>query len=283
MQTALETGRAEDERWHLRKDGSRLFVSGIMQTLKDSKLDGFVKIARDMTGRIRAEQIKHDKEMLEKLVGAQEDERRRIARDLHDELGQLLTALRLQLEAAGKLCEDNEELCNKINETQLLAKRVDEGIDFLAWELRPAALDDFGLYAALIKYVREWSHYAGVPAELLDSDLKKARFSHEVETNLYRIAQESLNNVYKHANARRAEIILDKRGDLIVLIVEDDGAGFNTEDKMNREKGIGLIGMEERAALIGGTLEIESAPGKGTTVFARVPVSGIERENRDDE
>ena len=283
MQTALETGRAEDERWHLRKDGSRLFVSGIMQTLKDNKLDGFVKIARDMTERIKAEQIRHDKEMLEKLVRAQEDERRRIARDLHDELGQLLTALRLQLEAAGKLCEDNEELCNKINETQLLAKRVDEGIDFLAWELRPAALDDFGLYAALIKYVREWSHYAGVPAELLDSDLKKARFSHEVETNLYRIAQESLNNVYKHANARRAEIILDKRGDLIVLIVEDDGAGFNTEDKMNREKGIGLIGMEERAALIGGTLEIESAEGKGTTVFARVPVSGIERENRDDE
>ncbi len=283
MRAALETGRSEDERWHQRRDGSRLFVSGVMQMLKDGKVEGFVKIARDMTERIKAEQIKNDKAMLQKLVGAQEDERKRIARDLHDELGQILTALRLQLEAAGKLCKDNKDLCDKINETQLLAKRVDEGIDFLAWELRPAALDDFGLYAALIKYVREWSHYSGVTAELLDSDLKKARFSHEVETNLYRIAQESLNNVYKHADARRAEIILDKRGDLIVLIVEDDGAGFDTEDKKNLEKGIGLIGMKERAALIGGSLEIESAPGKGTTIFVRVPAGGINKVNYDDE
>ena len=175
MRTALETGRAEDERWHLRKDGSRLFVSGVMQLLKDGKVEGFVKIARDMTERIKTEQIKNDKEILQKLVGAQEDERKRIARDLHDELGQLLTALRLQLEAVRKLCEE-DELCGKIDETQLLAKRVDEGIDFLAWELRPAALDDFGLYAALIKYVREWSHYSGVTAELLDSELEKSAF-----------------------------------------------------------------------------------------------------------
>ena len=278
MRTALETGRAEDERWHLRKDGSRLFVSGIMQQLKDGRLDGFVKIARDMTERIKTEHIKRDKEMLEKLVGAQEDERRRIARDLHDELGQLLTALRLQLEAAGKMCEDNEEMCGKIRESQQIAKRLDTGIDFLAWELRPAALDDLGLYAALIKYVREWSHYSGIMPELLESNLKKKRFSHEIEINLYRIVQESLNNVYKHAEATRVEIVLDKRGDLIVLIIEDDGIGFNTEDKENREKGIGLIGMKERAAMIGGNLEIESAPGKGTTIFARVPASGIEEE-----
>ena len=214
--------------------------------------------------------------MLQKLVGAQEDERRRIARDLHDELGQLLTALRLQLETARRLCEDNEELCGKIDETQLTAKQLDNGIDFLAWELRPAALDDFGLYAALAKYAREWSRYSGITAELLDSAIKKARFSHEVETNLYRIAQEALNNVYKHAEAKRVEVSFERREDLIILIIEDDGDGFDTEDKFNRKKGIGLIGMNERAALVGGSLEIESVPGKGTTVFARVPVG--ERE-----
>ena len=267
MQTAVEKGSAEDERWHVRKDGSRFYLSGLMQPIRDGKLDGFVKIARDMTERIKAEQV----DRVKKLVSAQEDERRRIARDLHDELGQLLTALRMKLESVGSLREDDKELCAEIAETQIIAKKVDEGIDFLAWELRPAALDDLGLYAALSKYIREWTHYAGVSAELLESGIKKTRFVSEVETNLYRIAQESLNNVYKHAKAKQVVVVLDRRGDLIVLIIEDDGKGFDKKGKLNREKGIGLIGMKERAALIGGTLEIESAPGKGTTIHVRVP------------
>ncbi len=277
-QAALKNGSSEDERWHLRKDGSRFYVSGVMQPLKDGRIDGFVKIARDMTEKIKAEQIKRDKEILQKLVGAQENERRRIARDLHDELGQLLTGLRLKLESVRKLCDDNE-LCGKIDDTQLIAKRLDEGIDFLAWELRPAALDDLGLRAALVKYVKEWSHFAGVTAELLDSGIKRSRLTPEAETNLYRIAQEALNNVHKHAKAKRVEVSLEKRGsDLIILIISDDGKGFNVKNKMNRGKGIGLIGMQERATLLGGTFEIESSPGNGTTVFVRVPTKFIKRE-----
>ncbi len=99
-----------------------------------------------------------------------------------------------------------DELCGKIDEVQLVAKQIDTGIDFLAWELRPAALDDFGLYAALDKYIREWSHYSGITAELIDSGIKKVRFAPEAETNLYRIAQEALNNVYKHAEAELVEV-----------------------------------------------------------------------------
>ena len=270
---ATEKGSAEDERYHVRKDGSRFFVTGLMHPIQDGEINGFVKIARDITEKLKVEEIKRDKKMLQKLVGAQEDERRRIARDLHDELGQLLTALRLQLESAKNLCEDNEEICAKIEESQLLAKQVDNGIDFFAWELRPAALDDFGLYAALGKYIREWSHYSGVSAELLESGIKKLRFASEIETNLYRITQESLNNVYKHAEAKHVEIILEKRGEIIVLIIEDNGKGFEPKKKMNRPKGIGLIGMKERATLIGGSLEIESSSGKGTTIFVRVPAS----------
>lgn len=279
MRKVLETGSAEDERWHVRQDGSRFYASGVMQPLKDSEIKGFVKIARDMTERIKAEQTTLDKKMLQKLVGAQEDERQRIARDLHDELGQLLTGLRLHLEAARKLCETDEELCSKVDEAQTLAKRIDNGVDFLAWELRPAALDHFGLVAALAKYVREWSHFSGVTAELLDSGIKKTRFDSAVETNLYRIAQEALNNVHKHAGAKRVEVLLDRRGgDSLVLIIEDDGRGFKVEDKLNRGTGIGLIGMRERAALVGGSLEIESAPGNGTTVYVRVPLLGEEGE-----
>jgi two-component system, chemotaxis family, CheB/CheR fusion protein len=151
QRTALEKGRAEDERWHIRKDGSRFFASGIMQPLSDRSA-GFVKIARDMTQKLKVQDAERDKEMLQRLVVALEDERRRIARDMHDELGQQLTALRLKLESLRKDC-DNNDLCVRIDIIQEIAAHIDNGVDFLAWELRPAALDDLGLFAAMEKYV----------------------------------------------------------------------------------------------------------------------------------
>ena len=261
----------------MRKDGTRFILSGVMHPLKDGDLRGFVRIARDMTERLAAEKAAHDKILLQKIVGTQEDERRRIARDLHDELGQLLTALRMRLETARGLCnDDNPKLSEEIDELQLLAKRVDDGVDFLAWELRPAALDDLGLYAALGKYINEWKHYSGITAELLNSSIKKKRFARDAETNLYRIAQEALNNAHKYSEAKYVSILFEKRGDLVVLIIEDDGVGFDPDDKMNHLKGIGLLGMRERAALIGGSLEIEAAPERGTTIFVKVPIERLD-------
>ena len=277
MTTARKNGRAPDERFHLRKDGTRFYGSGVMTLLKDTngKAIGLVKIARDMTERIEAEKATHDKEMLQKLVGAQEDERQRIARDLHDELGQQLTALRLNLEKARRMCRD-EDVCAEIAKIDSLAKNIDNGVDFLAWELRPAALDQLGLIPALANYVQQWTHHSGVSAEFLASSLKRTRFAREVETNLYRIAQEAMNNISKHARAKSVEVMIEKRDDLIVLIIQDDGKGFNVKSKQAHSKGIGLIGMHERAELIGGTLEIESASG-GTTVFVRVPFSSAKK------
>jgi signal transduction histidine kinase len=251
-----------------------------MQPLSDVSA-GFVKIARDMTAKIQAGQIQREKEMLQKLIGAQEDERRRIARDLHDELGQQLTALRLKLDSVRKQCEDGD-LCLQIDETQAIAEHIDNGVDFLAWELRPAALDDLGLFPAIEKYVLEWSRYTQIEAEILASTLKKARFLPEVETNLYRIVQEAFNNIHKHARASRAEVQIEKRDDFIVLVVEDNGRGFNPEKQMNRSTGIGLIGMKERAVLIGGAFEIESAPGQGTTLYVRVPLSVMIKKGKKD-
>ena len=279
MTTALAEGRAPDERFHIRKDGSRFYVSGVMNLLRDAEgnAHGFVKICRDMTERIEAEKAVRDKEMLQKLVGAQEDERKRIARDLHDELGQQLTALRMKLEATRKICEQ-EEICGKIDEIQLIAKQIDADVDFLAWELRPAALDDLGLIAALENYMREWSRHAGVTTEFHAPKSKKMRLAPEIEINLYRITQEALNNTHKHAEAKNVNVVLEERDDLIVLIVEDDGEGFNPNLKMNRSKGLGLMGMQERAALLKGTFEIESAPKQGTTVFIRVPALFVKKE-----
>jgi len=284
MKTALEKGHAPDERFHLRRDGSRFYVSGMLTLLKtgDGKVQGFVKIARDISERLETEKAVRDKEILQRIVTAQEDERKRIARDLHDELGQQLTALRLKLDAGRKMCKD-ENLCDKIDEMQLIAKSVDNGVNFLAWELRPPALDDLGLVAAIGNYVKQWSSHSGIAAELLASSLKKVRLAPEVEINFFRIVQEALTNTYKHTKAKRVEIVLEKRDDVIVLIVEDNGKGFNPKAKKDPRKGIGLIGMKERAELIGGTFEIESAPGQGTTVYVRIPTSLVKKRRSNDE
>ncbi len=272
MQTALENGRADDERWHYHKDETRFFVSGVLTLLKDGA-SGFVKIARDQTEKMRAEKAVRDREIMQRIVGAQELERKRLARDLHDELGQQFTALRLNLERAKQMCDD-EAVCAVIDKIQTVAKRIDDGVDFIAWELRPAVLDDLGLYAALDKYVREWSRHTGITAELLGSEMKNARLLPETETNLYRITQEALNNISKHACASSVEISIRRRDDLTVLIIADDGIGFDlVKINLNRNDQIklSLIGMKERASLVGGSFEIESAPDSGTTVFVRVP------------
>jgi PAS domain S-box-containing protein len=274
-QTAAETGSSTDERLHIRKDGTRFYISGVMRPLKDAKIEGFVKIARDMTERIEAETVQRDKEILQGLVQAQEDERKRIARDLHDALGQQLTTLKLKLELIRRLRENDEQLLSMIDETQVIAKNIDEGVDFLAWELRPSVLDDLGLFAALDKYVKEWSHHSGVPAEFINSSKTLSRFATETETSLYRIVQEALNNTHKHARAQRVGVILDTRDESIILIIEDDGIGFNLENEKTRSKGLGLLGIQERVALLGGTIEIESAPEQGTTIYVRVPIAGI--------
>ncbi len=271
IKCATETGKAEDERWHIRKDGSRFYASGVTQPLLDGQVRGFVKICRDQTEQIRAEKAVRDKEVLKKLVGAQEDERRRIARDLHDHLGQQMTALRLKLANVREICGD-APICAKIEEIQRTAERIDADVDFLAWELRPAALDDLGLVAALENYVKEWSRHSGIPAEFYAAGMKRVRLAPEAETNLYRITQEALNNTHKHAGTNSLSVMIERRGSLVILIIEDNGVGFDVEDKLTREKGIGLLGMGERAALLGGKVQIESTPQKGTTVFVRIPI-----------
>ena len=310
MKTALETGRAEDERWHIRKDGSRFYASGVMTPLDaGGELRGYVKVARDLTERQRAEQERAElnrqleeergrleervrgrtgeleaeiverrdaeervKELLGRVVSAQETERRRIARDLHDLLGQQLTALRLNLAAIKDGCgEDGGRLSDQIKRAQAAAERLDAEVDFLAWELRPSALDAAGLPAALENFVHEWTEHYGIKADFHTTGLGKRRLAFEVEISLYRIGQEALNNVVKHAEARRVDVILERRDGNVVLIVEDDGKGFDPSAAVLGESGMGLLNMRERAALADGTLEIESAPGKGTTVFARAP------------
>jgi PAS domain S-box-containing protein len=209
--------------------------------------------------------------LLRRLVMAQEEERRRIARDLHDDLGQRLTALRLTLEALEMTSGGRAAAADATAKARQLLASIDEGLDFLAWELRPAALDELGLTKVLENYVHEWSRHAAIRAVFHAGTRGMERFASEVECTVYRIAQEALNNVAKHAGARSVNVLLEQRGDNLVLVIEDDGVGI--KPGQSTEKMIGLTGMRERAAAVGGTLEFEPTPGGGTTLLAHIPVS----------
>jgi PAS domain S-box-containing protein len=204
--------------------------------------------------------------ILAQLISVQENERRRIARDLHDNLGQRMTALHLKLEAMRRSVGDDHQ--EQIDDLQTYAQQIDKELRFFTWELRPASLYNLGLVPALEDYVRQWSTTYGVPAEFDAIGLNAERLPFEVETNLYRVAQEALNNVYKHANATQVDVMLQRLDNRVLLIVEDDGVGMKRDaDDPSAPRGLGLVSMRERAELMGGSCTIESSLGGGTTII----------------
>ena len=232
------------------------------------------ELIREMEEHAIAEQKRI--ELLGRLVTGQETERRRIARDLHDQLGQRLTALRLKIASLKEAATGNEVLEPKIKRLQQIAEMLDSEVSYLAWELRPTALDDLGFAAAIAAFVKEWSRHFDIPADFEATKIPKRRLSKDTETHMYRITQEALNNISKHAEATQVSVVLEKHADRIILIIEDNGKGFDPASltKPSRSgRGLGLLGMHERATLVGGDLEIESSPGSGTTVFVRVPMA----------
>jgi PAS domain S-box-containing protein len=228
-------------------------------------------LREEMQERERAERART--ELLSRLVFAQEDERRRIAREMHDQFGEQLTALGLGIRALKDSCGSDTRLAPQVNALERVAQQLDQDVDHLVWELRPTALDDLGLRAALANYVQDWSLRAGVRADLHTTGLTSARLTSEVETTFYRIAQEALNNIAKHARAENVDVILERRPDYVSLIIEDDGVGFDQPGAGSPHQGFGLLGMQERAALVGATVQIESAAGEGTAVIVRMPMA----------
>jgi signal transduction histidine kinase len=214
-----------------------------------------------------------------RLMSIQEDERRRIARDLHDNIGQQMTALRLRLDALIGAARNEPALSTRLVDTLTLIDNVDQSLDFIATELRPAVLD-LGLASAIEQFVREWSATFDIPAAFDVHEIDRLRLPRDTEAHLYRIAQEALNNVYKHAHATSVAVRLRRRRNDLLLLIADNGCGMVEPGAADREgrTGIGLVSMRERAALIGATLDLDSSPGRGTTVSVRLADAMIEQK-----
>jgi PAS domain S-box-containing protein len=367
-ETARRDGQAVDERWHLKKDGTRFWGSGFMHALyNDSGAHiGFAKILRDDTDKkhrdeelqaLLKQRLSAHQDIQRRLLTTQEDERKRISREMHDQTGQHLAALGLELgllendavatreaaataarkalRAAGVASEaaqaaqtaaaraartdpapDAAQLAQvaseaarmagiagtdaraaaaaanaammvvdqaapRLRQLRVLAESLSHDIHRLAVDLRPTSLDDLGLVAALRAYAEQCAATrAGAKVTVESTDLEEdgggpvRRLPPDVETALYRIVQEAVTNAAKYAvpgGATQVSVTLQRLGGHVLATVEDNGPGFHPDETARRGR-LGLAGMQERAELLGGTLEIESSPGSGTTVYARLPL-----------
>jgi two-component system sensor histidine kinase UhpB len=209
---------------------------------------------------------------MQRLLVAQEEERGRIARDFHDQGGQLMSALMIQLDhLAAQVEQKDKTLASSLRKLYGLAQQGLEELRKLVYELRPPTLDELGLGPAIRAYIDTHVRPAGLIIDLQLSDLTD-RLAPEIETAAFRIVQESITNVLRHARAKKVEVRVGRRGEALQVMVRDDGAGFDADEPQAGRRTLGLAGMRERAQLVGGSLQILSAPGIGTTVLARLPL-----------
>jgi PAS domain S-box-containing protein len=256
------------------KDGRRVPVEVSSRAIyENGVLVGVQGMARDITERKLAQEALQM--FSRQLIEAQEDERRRIARELHDQIGQVLTAVKMNLSIVQPFCQASEASTYVKDNIDA----VDEALRLvrdLSIDLRPPVLDDLGLVTALRWYLDRYARRTALNVEIsVELPDENERFSREVETACFRVAQEALTNIVRHANATQVLVQLVKNDGALVLSVRDDGVGFNVESLRKRapcRATLGLVSMQERAHAAGGTIKIDSSPAKGTEVRFRLPL-----------
>jgi signal transduction histidine kinase len=206
----------------------------------------------------------------QRLIKAQEEERLNLSRELHDESGQLLTALLFELGVLERNANKPKEAMHKIRELKSTAHELQENLHQLAINLRPASLDHLGLVTALEQFVQDFSEQYSIRVEFEAVGMNDQRLSNEAETAIYRIVQESLTNVALHARATLVDVLVGRRDGNVIVTIEDDGIGFLPAKSMVEDQ-LGLFGMRERVQMLEGKFTLESAPGKGTTINAEIP------------
>ncbi|KPL94431.1 cache domain-containing protein [Vibrio splendidus] len=215
------------------------------------------------------------KELAHKTVMFQEDEKKHLARELHDGINQLLVSSRCHLELLGNKLQ-NEDLKAHLNKSQHSLMRAIEEVRHISHQLRPSSLDDIGLEAALSSLLLDFQAHSGIEVETLFST-QPGKLKSEAATTLYRVVQESLNNIEKHAQATKVTVIAQQIGNVLQLLIQDDGVGFNTYKAMEK-RGIGLRNMRERVEFIGGDFELMSEIGLGTEITVLLTLEGLMNE-----
>jgi len=260
-----------------RKDGSEFPVEIALNPIETAAGNLVMATVVDISARKLAEQrlstaLTERDDLRRRFMQAQENERLRLAHELHDQTGQSLTAAMLELKSIESLAKEGER--EQLRHLRRQMEEIGKTLHRVAWELRPASIDEIGLAGALGNYISEWSMQYGVEADFYCADPKLDDLSEEIRTTIYRVVQEALTNVAKHAQSATSVSVVVERGDQdLQLMVEDDGCGFDAAASAGPGGGsLGLAGMRERLSLIGGRIEIESSVGAGTTIFARIPL-----------
>jgi PAS domain S-box-containing protein len=262
------SGEAMDFRT-TRRDGRMIDTTWTLVRLSDGTTIGF---GQDVTERKRAQEALHT--FSRQLLEVQEAERRHIARELHDEIGQLLTGLTLLLETGARASVD--AVRTHLSQAHTMAKDLLARIRDLSLDLRPPMLDDLGLLPALLWYFERFSTMTGVNVAFTHAALEQ-RFTPEIETAVYRIVQEALTNVARHAGVREVAVSVAAKDNVLSVKVEDRGRGFDPDAIMRGTASSGLIGMRERARLLNGRFVVHSGPdGTGTRLTAEVPLTPLE-------
>lgn len=222
------------------------------------------------------ELFENSKDYSRRLIEAQETERRRVSIELHDQVGQILTAVKMNLHSLKQKCSAPEILASIEDNILVIDEAVDQVRD-LSVDLRPLLLDDFGLAVALRWYLDRQAKNHGIEAEFVSHSLSdETRFAWELETACFRIVQEAVANVARHAKASKVSVVLEKSGADLILSISDDGVGFDLKFLRRSVATLGLRGMEERAESLGGSITIDSEPQAGTEIFVRIPISRFE-------
>ncbi len=278
LQVAAEQGRFEDEGWRVRNDGSVFWANVIITPIRDeaNKLIGFAKVTRDVTDTMRKEESLRD--LASHLLQLQDEERRRIGRDLHDTLGQSVTAMKISLDSlAYSVTPGNPEISEKVKQCARLAEECVKEVRTISYLLYPPMLEEMGLKSAIPWYLEGFTTRSGIRVTF-DAPADFARLSRNTELALFRVLQESLTNVHRHSASETAHVGLSMKDGMAVLEIRDAGKGIpaailqESGEAWQRFIGVGLRGMRERLSQLGGKLEISSTE-RGATVIASLPVS----------
>jgi PAS domain S-box-containing protein len=272
-------GAWEMERYYQSLGGQERYIHFTVSPITDEqgKIIAAIEIMQDISDRKRAEE--ENRLLSRRLISIAEEERKKLARDLHDELGQAVTALHFGMEvlehSLPSECDNQKKKCGELTR---LVERIGDATRNIISELRPAMLDHLGLLPTLEWYIDDFSdRHQGLHVNFQATGVKQ-RLDAETETVVYRIIQEGLNNIAKHAGATQVNILLTYSHPNIILTIKDNGVGFEQKQDIlpsrATRRGVGLLGMPERAASVGGQLEIRSRPGKGTVIRAKLPVTG---------